>query len=90
MGPLAFSGSVLACALTALARSMLAMLELCSVEEFNCSRMVTCVSRGFASRELQGLLRDLAWAGFELCTLKEWTQTDGIISKKWIFTSTEV
>lgn len=32
-------------------------------------------------------MRDLGWVGFEAVTLAEWTESDAIVSDRWMFLS---
>ncbi|KIW05442.1 uncharacterized protein PV09_03331 [Verruconis gallopava] len=69
---------------------LMALLELCSVPEAECSKLVVCVDRGFESQFSQRLLRDLGWVGFEPITLDEWSGSSGVTSDRWMFLSMEV
>jgi hypothetical protein len=66
-----------------------ALLELCSISDFDCSRLVACLDRQSGAEETNALMRDLGWVGFEPLTLAEWTNTDDIISNRWVFLGME-
>jgi len=63
---------------------LMALLELCSVSEFDCSRLVVCLDRRSDSEDMKGLMRDLGWVGFEAMTLAEWTNSPKIVSDRWV------
>ncbi|KAF2102023.1 hypothetical protein NA57DRAFT_53957 [Rhizodiscina lignyota] len=69
---------------------LMALLELCELPAFDCSKLVTCLDRHTEPEELATLTRDLGWVGFEPYTLVDWTQSDQIISDSWIFLSMDV
>ncbi|KAF2422451.1 hypothetical protein EJ08DRAFT_690036 [Tothia fuscella] len=64
---------------------LVALLELCSVADVDCSCLVACLDRQSDNEAMKGLMRDLGWVGFEPLTLMEWTRSDDIISDRWIF-----
>lgn len=65
----------------------MALLELCEIPDFDCSRLVVCLDRQADPEATQGLMRDLGWVGFEAVTLAEWTESDAIVSDRWMFLS---
>lgn len=67
----------------------MALLELCEVPGFDCSRLVVCLDRQVESEDTKGLMRDLGWVGFEAVTLAKWTESEEILSAQWMFLSME-
>lgn len=67
----------------------MALLELCSHPTFDCAKLVVCLDRRTPLREMNSLMRDLGWVGFEPMTLFDWTHDDDIISNEWVFLSME-
>jgi Ornithine decarboxylase antizyme len=65
----------------------MALLELCEMSDFDCSRLVVCLDRQADPEDTKGLMRDLGWVGFEVVTLAEWTESDEIVSDRWMFLS---
>lgn len=68
----------------------MALLELCEVPEFECSRLVVCVDRDLSETESKNLRRDLGWVGFEPLTLVDWTASDDILSECWVFLGIDI
>jgi Ornithine decarboxylase antizyme len=68
----------------------MALLELCEVPEFDCSRLVVCADRTLNDSESKCLRRDLGWVGFEPLTLADWTANDDILSERWVFLGIDV
>lgn len=68
---------------------LMALLELCSISDFDCARLVACLDRQSRAEETSALMRDLGWVGFEPLTLAEWTNSDDIISDRWVFLGME-
>lgn len=69
---------------------LMALLELCDIPFFSCSRLVVCLDRNTNATEMKALTRDLGWVGFGLTTLAEWTRGDEITSDSWIFMGMDV
>ena len=67
----------------------MALLELCTVEEVDCSKLIVCVDRTLQAEDSKGLLRDLGWVGFEPITLDEWTEGPALVSERWLLLSME-
>lgn len=70
---------------------LMALLELASSDQFNCSQLVACVGRQADDEEaVHDTTRDLGWVGFELMMLDDWSQANDCISDKWIFMGMDV
>jgi hypothetical protein len=69
---------------------LMALLELCEVPEFNCSRLIVSLDRHTDPRAMDALTKDLGWIGFQLATLDDFTQGDEITSDKWLFMDMDV
>lgn len=69
---------------------LMALLELCSIPNFDAERLVVCIHRSTPQQLMMPLTKDLGWVGFDLLTLEEWTRNDDIVSKEWIFMGMEV
>lgn len=69
---------------------LMALLELCDLSYFSCSRLVTCLDRHTESRAMDALVKDLGWIGFQLTTLDDWTRSDLITSGRWFFMDMDV
>jgi hypothetical protein len=67
----------------------MALLELCSIHEVDCSQLVVCVDRLLQTEDSKGLLRDLGWVGFEPVTLDEWSKDATLVSERWLLLSME-
>ena len=63
----------------------MALLELCDVDYFSCSRLVVCIDRRTQPKALEVLSKDLGWIGFQLTTLREFAEEGDVISKDWLF-----
>jgi hypothetical protein len=70
--------------------SLMALLELCSVPDFDCAHLVACLDRRLPTNDMRGLRRDLGWVGFEPVTLAEWTDSDDIVSTRWLLLGMEI
>lgn len=68
-----------------LKQGLMALLELCSISDLDCTRLVVCLDRHSESEDMKGLMRDLGWVGFEPLTLAEWTNSADIVSDRWVF-----
>lgn len=68
----------------------MALLELCDISYFGCSRLVVCIDRHTEARVSEALTKDLGWIGFQLTTLDDFTQQDEITSEKWLFMDMDV
>lgn len=69
---------------------LMALMELCSLDEFDCRLLNVCIDRAAPEDDTKALIKDLGWIGFEPVTLAEWTETPPIVSEKWIFLGMEV
>ncbi|KAK8152491.1 ornithine decarboxylase antizyme-domain-containing protein [Phyllosticta citrichinensis] len=70
---------------------LMALIELCSLPEFDCARLNVCLDRAAApGDDMKGLMKDLGWIGFEPITLAEWTDKPPIVSDTWLFLGMEV
>lgn len=69
---------------------LMALIELCSLPEFDCARLNICLDRAAAPDDMKGLMKDLGWIGFEPVTLAEWTDKPPIVSDTWLFLGMEV
>jgi hypothetical protein len=63
----------------------MALLELCAVDHFACTRLVVCIDRHTQQKDLEVLSKDLGWIGFQLTTLCEFAEEGDVISNKWLF-----
>lgn len=63
----------------------MALLELCSVDDLSCSRLVVCIDRHTPKAELDVLSKDLGWIGFQLTTLRDFAQRGDVLSSEWLF-----
>ncbi|KAF2244858.1 hypothetical protein BU26DRAFT_533463 [Trematosphaeria pertusa] len=68
---------------------LMALLELCEIDYFSCSRLVVCLDRETDRRAMDTLTKDLGWIGFQLTTLNDFTSGEDIISDQWIFMDME-
>ena len=66
-------------------RRLMALIEFANSAGFGCSQLVVCLSRLADAAELNGLMRDLRWVGFELVTLAAWTERPDMTSEEWLF-----
>lgn len=70
--------------------SLMALLELCSIPAFDCSQLVACLDRRLPTNDGRGLRRDLGWVGFEPVTLAVWTDSDDIVSARWLLLGMDI
>ena len=68
----------------------MALLELASTDDFECSQLVICVDREAGEEEVKDVSRDLGWVGFHLMTLDAWKEADQTISNRWLFLEMDV
>lgn len=68
---------------------LMALLELCELSHFNCSRLMLCLDRRTETRAMDALVKDLGWIGFQLATLGDWTHEDDL-SDRWFFMGMDV
>ena len=68
----------------------MALLELCDVPYFSCSRLVVCVDRQSEPRAMETLTKDLGWIGFQLATLGDFADGDEVTSDKWLVMEMDV
>lgn len=71
---------------------LIALFELASTTNFDCSQIVLCVPRSQDRCELE-CARNLGWCGFNLTTLEPWIPPGSYrctTSKRWLFLSAEV
>ncbi|KAH9874085.1 hypothetical protein IAQ61_004713 [Plenodomus lingam] len=66
-----------------------ALLELCEVDYFSCSRLVVCIDRHTEPTARNTLTKDLGWIGFSLNTLNEFADGGELLSDKWLFMDME-
>ena len=66
---------------------LMALLELCEVDQFSCNRLVICIDRHADQKDT--LIKDLGWIGFSLTTLDDFAHEDELISDKWLFMDME-
>jgi len=68
---------------------LMALLELCDLPYFSCSRLVACLDRRTDAR---ALTKDLGWIGFQLTTLAEFAKAEDfeITSDRWLFMDMDV
>ena len=68
----------------------MALLELASGDDFQCSQMVICVDRTTGQDAVEEVTRDIGWVGFELMMLDAWAGASGCISDRWLFLGMDV
>ena len=68
---------------------LMALLELCELDHFSCSRLVVSIDRDTDSLARDTLVKDLGWIGFELTTLQDFSAEGDVISDKWLFLEME-
>ncbi|KAF1995026.1 hypothetical protein P154DRAFT_360336 [Amniculicola lignicola CBS 123094] len=73
-----------------LKNGLMALLELCDVPYFSCSRLVASLDRSTEPRATEAITKDLGWIGFQLTTLDGFTHGDEITSEKWLFMDMDV
>jgi len=69
---------------------LMAVLELCSLDELGCTELVICLDREMEAADLKSLMKDLGWVGFSPTTLVDWVQGEEIISSKWVFLAMDI
>ncbi|KAI6802419.1 hypothetical protein KC363_g3131 [Hortaea werneckii] len=69
---------------------LMALLELASSDQFNCSQLVACVGRQADDEAVHDTTRDLGWVGFELMMLDDWAKANDCLSDRWIFMGMDV
>ncbi|KAI9882801.1 MAG: Histidine biosynthesis bifunctional protein hisB [Watsoniomyces obsoletus] len=72
--------------------ALMALLELATHPDLNCSSLAICLDRSMTTEQVQGMVRDLAWVGFKPVTLDQWTSggNKNVISSEWLFLAMEV
>ena len=70
--------------------SLIALLELGGIEELGCARVVVCLDRDIEESSQKSLMRDLGWVGFELHRLTSSSDTENVVSDRWIFMAVDV
>ncbi|KZF20103.1 hypothetical protein L228DRAFT_285477 [Xylona heveae TC161] len=73
-----------------LKQGMMALIELAATPSFDCSNLIICLDRQIDRTELQALIRDLGWVGFELTTLDRWAGCPDVTSQRWLLLEMEV
>jgi hypothetical protein len=68
----------------------MALLELASSDDFECSQLVICLDRTAEEEEAQDVARDLKWTGAELMLLDDWAGEKNCLSDWWLFLSMDV
>lgn len=68
----------------------MALLELASNDDFECTQLVVCVDRQVGEEEVKDVTRDLGWVGFQLMTLNAWGGANDCISDRWLFLGMDV
>lgn len=68
----------------------MALLELASSDDFECSQLVVCVDRRAGDETIADVARNLNWVGFELMTLDAWAASKDTVSDRWLFLGMEV
>lgn len=81
-----FDSSVVAGDLKA---GLMALLELCEVDQFSCDRLIVCIDRQADSMARDTLVKDLGWIGFSLTTLDDFSEGAALTSDKWLFMDME-
>ncbi|KAL2382633.1 hypothetical protein RJZ90_003138 [Blastomyces dermatitidis] len=72
---------------------LMALFEIASISELGCSEMVACVDRSMGATELDAVIRNLGWVGFELSSLRDWVPPSAkgpFISNRWLFMTVEI
>ncbi|KAF4536321.1 Ornithine decarboxylase [Lasiodiplodia theobromae] len=69
---------------------LMALIELCGLDEFECARLNVCLDRKAPAEDMRGLMKDLGWIGFEPVTLAEWAEKPPIVSDAWVLLGMEV
>ncbi|KAF2155074.1 hypothetical protein K461DRAFT_311401 [Myriangium duriaei CBS 260.36] len=75
-----------------LKKGLMALLELASVPDFDCTKLVACLDRNVDDvTEFDDLVRDLGWVGFEPTTLEPWHPgTVEVTSHRWFMLDMDV
>lgn len=68
---------------------LMALLELCDVPYFSCPRLIVSIDRETEKSDMDTLIKDLGWIGFQLTTLNGFTEDVDLISDKWLFMDME-
>lgn len=68
----------------------MALIELAEQPSFECSELIICIDRFIASPDVEGIVRDLGWVGFELITLAPWNNGEEDSSTEWLMLAMEV
>ncbi|KKZ62307.1 hypothetical protein EMCG_03279 [[Emmonsia] crescens] len=72
---------------------LMALFEIASISDLDCLEMVACVDRSMDAVELDAVIRNLGWVGFELTSLRDWAVPPAkaaIISGRWLFMTVEI
>lgn len=69
---------------------LMALLELATNEEVDCSELVICVDRTADAEDFEDVTRDLGWVGFEMMMLDSWCDGKTRVSDRWLFLGMEV
>ena len=69
---------------------LMALIELANHPALACSELVVCLDRSINSTDMNGLIRDLGWVGFELTTLAPWNDGVEDTSNEWLMLLMEV
>ncbi|PGG96759.1 hypothetical protein GX51_07669 [Blastomyces parvus] len=72
---------------------LMALFEIASISELDCSEMVACVDRSMGATELDAVIRNLGWVGFELSCLRDWVPPSAkgsFISNRWLFMTVDI
>ncbi|CAI6335530.1 unnamed protein product [Periconia digitata] len=68
---------------------LMALLELCDIPYFSCPRLMLSIDRDTATSDMDALVKDLGWIGFQLTTLSDFSDDVDLISDKWLFMDME-
>ncbi|KAF1963842.1 hypothetical protein CC80DRAFT_588158 [Byssothecium circinans] len=68
---------------------LMALLELCEVDYFSCSRLIVSIDRQTETSVMDALVKDLGWIGFNFSTLSDFTDQKDIVSDRWVFMAME-
>ncbi|KAK5169164.1 uncharacterized protein LTR77_006473 [Saxophila tyrrhenica] len=69
---------------------LMALLELASSKDFDCTQLVICLDRTADGESAEEVSRGLSWAGFELIMLDHWAGEKNCISDRWLFMGMDV
>lgn len=67
----------------------MALIDFADHSGIRCSRLVICVQRTITASDLDVLVRDLGWVGFELTTLAAWNGNLQMTSSRWLMLEME-